>query len=961
LKMDGEERQISEIFRETFSSINWAEHAKLFLEGSSADINRSHALWKVVHSKNDDEFTKNLYTIFFDTKDKPRKSFSTKGLQKKYPEIENIFLDMQSQFLELWRELKASELIEATLALYHLAASILQEYQIEKSRCGKLDFEDLIVRTKSLLFSREASQWVLYKLDSGLDHLLVDESQDTSLSQWMVIASLVQEFFSGEGSSLVDRTIFAVGDEKQSIYSFQGAAPQMFVDFGEQVKVLARQSKKRFEKINLNVSFRSTKPILETVDRIFSDPSRTPGVAHNKYCIEHISKRFNQAGSFEIWNKEFYSPGKISDPWSPDEQEISKSPIQRLASRIASTIEVWLQKGERLHSADRPIRPGDILILVRKRQPFADTMLMALKSRGIPVAGADRLRLKEHIIVQDLISLGQFILLPEDDLSLAEVLKSPIFGFDDDDLLKISVGRRNSLWAALLKNKDVDSRFSQAVELLKRWRNAADFMPPYEFWSSLLESHGVRSSLISRIGPEAVEPLDEFLSLALKYDSTAPASLTGFIQKILLEDREIKRDTETARDEVRIMTIHGAKGLEAPIVFLPDTCCSGRRREGSNLIKLKNQSNTTNENLPPFVWSIKGASHLSEIKDAKLYLEKQNKEEQERLLYVALTRARDKLIIGGFENKLGCSQDCWHALVCDMLALEIDPLENKKILYQNICMSSLNMDPDYKKNHSNSLPTKVEFPRWIKTKAPKEDIVCIPIKPSEMVPYISDFEEDPPEEQPSKSKLSEAGAPKYIRIQKQMEENSKDPFLRGKLTHSLLQYLPRISSRSWQETALRYVREKAPNMPTSIADNIIKETLDILADPNLGDLFGSASQSEVPIIATIPDPKGSKKSLRITGQIDRLAIKEKEILIVDFKTNRKPPCSPSEVSNIYIYQLAAYRIALLQIFNDRPVRAGLLWTETPKLMEIPVDILEKYTKDLWTLNKSDLDDKFYGF
>ncbi|HRN89425.1 MAG TPA: UvrD-helicase domain-containing protein, partial [Hyphomicrobium sp.] len=409
----------------------------------------------------------------------PRKRLITKALSAKNPEVEPLMSRAQSRLLSFVAECQGAVAVEATMALIRLADAVRQRYHNAKVRRAALDFDDLIQRAQNLLANSSSVEWVLYKLDRGLDHILVDESQDTSPSQWRVVEAIAGEFFSGTGAREdVVRTLFAVGDEKQSIYSFQGAAPEMFSAMGDRFASLTESAGATWQRIPLTLSFRTVAPVLDAVDRVFADTARTPGVTP----APHVAQRAGHAGLVELWETEQYEEAEPADAWSPLEDKTAEPPVVRLANRIADTIQGWIATGETLVSTSRPITPGDILILVQKRNPFAAPMVQALKARGIPVAGADRMRLTEQIAVQDMLSLGDFLTLPEDDLALAEVLKSPIFGLDDADLEALACGRKGTLWKALLDASRDVSRFVEAAETLKRWRKAADFRPPFEFF-----------------------------------------------------------------------------------------------------------------------------------------------------------------------------------------------------------------------------------------------------------------------------------------------------------------------------------------------------------------------------------------------------------------------------------------------------------------------------------------------
>src|SRR5688572_9932308 len=502
----------------------------------------------------------NALEAVFCTDGKARKSLMTKGVISEYPDLDTAFTSAQSAFVRYLEERRGLRAIVATIALHCLAGAVLQRYTVAKARRAALDYDDLISKSVYLLSGQDLAAWVMFKLDRGIDHILVDEAQDTSPEQWQIVESLAHEFFTGAGQQDVARTLFAVGDEKQSIYSFQGAAPHQFAEMGARFEKMS--GKESWRRVPLDLSFRTVAPVLGAVDRVFADHGRTPGLSTEGAIVRHAVHRLGHGGVVEIWPTEVPDVDTSADPWLPLDEKTGRAPAERLADRIATTIKRWLESGEMLASEGRPVRAGDILILVRKRRPFAGPMVAALKMRGIRVAGADRLRLSEQIAVEDLLSLGDFLTLPEDDLALAEVLKSPLIGLDDEDLLALAAGRKGTLWKALIDNAGGSPDYRAAADTLKRWRARADFVPPFEFFSSILDREGGRAKFLSRLGAEAADPIDEFLNLALGYDDAQAPSLTGFLAYLREADREVKRDMEHGRDEVRVMTVHGAKGLE---------------------------------------------------------------------------------------------------------------------------------------------------------------------------------------------------------------------------------------------------------------------------------------------------------------------------------------------------------------------------------------------------------------
>lgn len=930
-------------------------HLKDVLQaGSSSDVKTADRIAAALAATTDRARMDALCGVFLKTNGEPRDKFLTKGLQAKNPEVEPMLARVQGRFLALRAEQQGAAVVEATMALIRLAGAVQQRYTDAKVRRAALDFDDLIARTKALLSERSSAEWVLFKLDNGLDHILVDESQDTSPSQWRVVEAIATEFFSGANAREdVVRTLFAVGDEKQSIYSFQGAAPEMFSEMGGRFADLGRAAGVTWRSVPLTLSFRTVAPILAAVDRVFADPARTPGVTP----APHAAKRAGHGGLVEIWPTEAPADVAPADAWSPLDEQSAEPPVVRLANRIADTIKGWLARGETLASTGHPIAPGDILILVRKRQPFAAPMVQALKARGIPVAGADRMRLAEQIAVQDMLSLGDFLTLPEDDLALAEVLKSPIFGLDDADLTDLAFWnrteaaeeRKGTLWKALLERSKESPRYVEAADTLKRWRKAADFRPPFEFFADILDRDGVRKKLIARLGPDAADPLDEFLNLALTYDDGAPPSLAGFLAFMREGTRDIKRDMEHGRDQVRVMTVHGAKGLEAPIVFLPDTCSAGSAAsQAGRPIKLEPMDRPRGAP-PPFVWPVKDTGGLDRLREARDILRRREREEQNRLLYVALTRARDRLYVAGFEGRKGLEPGCWYELIRDGLdgllerVVESDGREVFRLAEPQTA------PPEEPRQARAASKMAAPLPPWSRAPVPREPQLSVPLAPSRLAPFDTDDEGEPLPTLPRRDRVSEPAVLSPGRLADQSR------FLRGTLTHALLQHLPAFEPAAWARIAEAFLAERGRGLPARTLADIAAETLAILGDAAFAPVFAPGSQAEVPIVAVIPRPEGAGPPLRIAGQIDRLAIGDGGALIVDYKTNRAPPRSPEDVAPAYLYQLAAYALAVREIVPGQPVRAALLWTQGPQLMEIRPETLDVYASELWRLDTLRLD------
>lgn len=885
---------------------------------------------------------------FFCTDGKARASLMTKGVANAFPDLRDAMDTAQRRFIALLDRRRGVRAITATIALHRLAGAVLQRYTVAKRRRAALDYDDLITRSVYLLSGQELAGWVMFKLDRGIDHILVDEAQDTSPEQWRIVEALAREFFTGAGQHDVVRTLFAVGDEKQSIYSFQGAAPHQFAEMGR--KFAEMSGNERWRRIPLNLSFRTVAPVLDAVDRVFSDHVRTPGLSTEGAIVRHAVHRMGHSGVVEIWPTEVPEDQSGSDPWSPLDEATGRAPAERLAERIADTIGRWLREGEMLASEGRPVRAGDIIILVRKRQPFAAPMVAALKARGIKVAGADRLRLSEQIAVEDLVSLGDFLTLPEDDLALAEVLKSPLIGLDDDDLLRLATGRKGTLWKSLIDHAGENERFGTAAETLKRWRSRADFIPPFEFFASILDREGGRAKLLSRLGAEAADPIDEFLNLALSYDDAEAPSLTGFLAYLREADREVKRDMEHGRDEVRVMTVHGAKGLEAPIVFLPDTCSTATGGPVASLLEIDALDLPVGTEGTPFVWSVKGTSKHPIISRARLARKSRETEERNRLLYVAMTRARDRLYVAGFQGRNGPAQGCWYEHITAALsALEEVPGADGTTVRRLVTeqMTPAAVPKASHKQEAASAP----LPAWAAVHPPREATLSIPLAPSRLEAYAPDAEGEPIVEAhpPRRPDGEEPPAPAPA------VRSADHRFLRGTLTHALLQYLPTLPPSGWEKAAVGFLEARGEALTAKARASIVKETLAILTASEFAPLFGPKSRAEVPIVALLPNPNGRSAPLKLMGQLDRVVDLGSEILIVDYKTNRPPPLEIAKVAGAYLFQLAAYRLALREIYAGRPIKAALLWTDGPRIMPIPDALLDEYAGRLWDLDISLLD------
>ena len=560
----------------------------------------------------------------------------TVSLGREQPAVQAA-IEAEAERLQVIRQRRcAAEIYAATAAIARLGTAMLEEYERYKRSRALLDYDDLILKTRDLLRRSGIAPWVLFKLDGGLDHILVDEAQDTNPEQWEIVQLIAAEFFAGEGARDGARTVFAVGDAKQSIYSFQRADPAKFIAMRAHFE---RAAGAWWRRVPLYVSFRSVAAVLAAVDAVFAGDPAKDGVALDGPIIRHIAKRQGDAGLVELWPP--IEPEKLAPPapWEPPlKQRGASEPRARLAQAIAARIKDWLDRGERLEAHDRPIRPSDVMVLVRRRGPFVGELVRHLKKRGVPVAGVDRMILTEQLAVEDLMALAQFLLLPEDDLTLASVLKGPLFGLSEDDLFQLAWRRPGSLWAALREHREESPNFAHAAKELEELLARVDFVPPYELFAEILSPRGGRKAILGRLGPEASDPLDELLAAALAYERAHGVSLQGFLHWLAEGAAEIKRDLDQgARDEVRILTVHGAKGLEAPIVFLPDTL-----QMPTKTAPILWHAGTRDAVAMP-LWMVARDAPPRAAQVALDAAKRKRDQEYRRLLYVAMTRAKDDL------------------------------------------------------------------------------------------------------------------------------------------------------------------------------------------------------------------------------------------------------------------------------------------------------------------------------
>jgi ATP-dependent helicase/nuclease subunit A len=809
------------------------------------------------------QFLKADYTL--------QSSLSTKGT---LPEnLETLLRREQERVIDFHNARSSLTIGKMTAAVLCLAERILSGYESLKQSHAKMDYDDLILTARDLLNRPGIAPWILYKLDGGIDHVLVDEAQDTSPAQWEIIQALTEDFFSGLSRSEAERSLFVVGDEKQSIYGFQGADVRRLAAAEQYFQARITAAGKTFATERLIQSYRSVPHVLQAVDATFATAEARAGVVAGDTTLLHTAHRQGEKGLVELW------------PILKTKDDGSVSAVTQLTRLIADTIRQNIDEGR--------WKPGEIMILVRKRNPFADRLVRALKRRRVPVAGADRMVLTQNLAAQDLIALGKCLLLPEDDLTLAALLKSPFAGYSEDALFTLAWDRgKTPLWERLRMHDP--NTYARLADLRKK----TDYLRPYELYVYALDTLGLRRKITGRMGEEYAEAVDEFLAQALAYEKDNPPSLQGFLHWLESSDAEIKRDMEEMSDKVRILTAHGAKGLQSKIVILPDT------------VSLPVPKNTLlwQGDIP--LWSISAAQDNTLCAGLRSAKKDAEMEEYRRLLYVAMTRAEDELYICGATGKDTINEECWYSLVSRALSpiaascptpagegwrLGDIPVRREKREGGRI--------------DSPNIPSAEKL-AFLMQSPPAEAVPPKPLAPSALG-----------EEPPALSPLS------------------GDSLARGNFIHALLQYLPSLPEGRRKEAARALAVPHRATMPDDDIEACIREAIAVMENPFFAAVFAEGSLAEVPIIG-IANLKG--QPYVVSGRIDRLAIGVREVWLVDYKTNRRPPVTAADIPKAYVRQMALYRHLLKRIYPEKTVRAALVWTAVPRMDVLDESLLGTY-------------------
>jgi len=836
----------------------------LFAAGKPTNINTAEALMAWANAAAASEDAVSNYRAEMLTQKGTVTSIFNKNVLNEAQEA--LLLEEQHRLIRFAKSWFALRDASFTSSLLTLGAKLTQHYDDLKQLHALMDFDDQILAATRLLSHSGMASWVMYKLDGGIDHVLVDEAQDTSPEQWEIVRALTSEFFAGKGRKDISRSLFVVGDEKQSIFRFQGADPAGLASNRRYFMQQLHDAHMPGELVALTHSYRSAPEILTLVDTVFASDAARAGLSAEGEPIRHQAKRDKAKGYCELW------PLAVADE--------HKSAESVLARQVGDQVAAWVAQG---------VRPGDVMILVRRRKSFMYQLARALKRHRIPVAGVDRMNLLDNLAVQDLLAFAQILLLPEDDLTLAALLKSPLFGLTEEKLFTLCHGRgKTSLWQALSE----DAECAKATALLSEFRAKVDYVSVYSLFSELLDVRGFRRAFTGRMGEEYDEVLDVFLEQTLLFEKTNTPSMQGFIAWLQAGESEIKRDMEHAGGLVRIMTAHGAKGLQAKLVIVADT---------TSTPTIKERIQWT----PDIPLSTSDADCASELLQSARQRERSlQMEEYRRLLYVALTRAEDMLVVCGAtysKSKTGMQEGSWYQLVGDAFATLGRKLENDRIVYGD--MPQFNAPVIALSAPHDAYPMLAN--------APQEQEPPRPLLPSQIV----------------------AGAPAAPSPITNIAHVQK-----GVAIHRMLQYLPAVADKEKRlAVAINLAQGHAPALAPESQAVLVAQAMSVLESADFAPLFGKNSLAEVPISGMV-NWKGRK--VRVLGQIDRLAVLEKEIWVIDYKSTAHPPPATNPPA-AYLHQMALYAAVLSEIYPHHAIRTGLLWTAIQRLDWIMPELLDE--------------------
>lgn len=753
-------------------------------------------------------------------------------------------------------QIKSLKIFHASSSFYSLAKMLIEQYDQYKKQMGVLDYDDLIYYTQNLFLNSEFKDWILYKLDGGIEHILVDEAQDTNLYQWHLIMALISDFIAGDTDDEREKSIFVVGDEKQSIYSFQGARYEYFAQVKQKIMQALSSAKKKNQMLNLKTSYRSSYIILETVNKIFR---HVRSIDAQLFDIDNFDLDCHHqfyGGEVELWNA--YLPDTQEELFWPvfSEEQEKRDPKNKLAKDIAKHIAELVESKRVLFSTGKQVCFGDFMILLRQRGELAQEIVSELKKLQIPVSGLDKILLMDDLSVQDLLSAAKFSLFPDDELNLACLLRSPLFGLSEEELHKVTYGRNKKLYLHL------ESHYPKIQEKLDKIINLAHSINIADFFHILVYGYNNLENFISHNGYGAADSIGHLIGLAVKFEQESSSSLQDFISWCNSYEIEISKDP-TSQNVVKIMTVHGAKGLQAPIVILPDTTSVPRT----------DHKFFWDQNDYPF-FAINSSIHNSFYKDLKQISSGLAYKEYLRLLYVAVTRAQEQLVVCGYSTNSKTDPEGWHSIVSNAISGDMESLAEGKFRYK-----SEKPSPEATMQISKTIDLPL-----LNLGTDKEYIV-------------------------ERAEInSEINSPL----------ESSNALIYGELVHKILE--DALQSKNLDLLSSHNLFDL---LPQNYADSMRNNLIQLKRDPEFLELLKEKLKVEI-VIASSMDYN--------FGRIDLLVIQKDKVIIIDYKTDSKVPSSSDLIPIKYQEQLRNYKRMVQNIYPDKMVEAKLLWLSVPKFM-----------------------------
>ncbi len=886
-----------------------ARLAAVMAEGKPTEQGHAQSLMAVLQALDGGEeawadVEDDYLAVFLIQDGSPRKSILTKATREVHPDLDDLCGALQSQAADFRQALLSLELVDATAALTHLAIRLVGAYEAAKRQAGSLDFQDLIDRVVALFSRSDMAPWVLYKLDAQIDHILVDEAQDTNADQWRVVEAMCAEFFAGESArSDIIRSVFAVGDDKQSIMGFQGADPREFLAARQRLFARAEAADYATDTVPLNRSFRSGRAVLELVDAVFADgaAART-GLSLDPAPIRHDYSRTDAGGSVTLWPMLVPDEGAKQTGWRlPSSNEDSTDTARRAARLLARHIANRLAGKDILPAKGRAIEPGDILILVRRRSRFYDQLSRALKEAGVPVAGRDQMRLLDELAVLDMLAVCTAALQPGDDLNLAAVLKSPLVALGEDDLFALAHARgKASLFSRLAASERPTHQ--AAAARLNALIAGAEHRSPVSFLAHLLGPLGCRASLRRALGSEVDEPLDALLEAAQAYEDSHSDGLQGFLRYMQGGGATIKRDADAASDAVRIMTAHGAKGLQAPIVYVTETVAMASAADDVQLIRSVDASD-------PTLWWTSGLKGVMDTEKDRLKADLLA--EYRRLLYVALTRAEDEVHILGWRGPRAAPKDCWYRAVEDAFD-RLDGVDTATIDGLEVRRRQIAHTGDvHSAPRVAHVRTELEDAPWLYEPAPVEARPVRPLAP-----------------------LREASPPAST---SPLVRGALSPADRGSTIHQLLEWAAFLPPQQRRDRMAAWLAQPGLQIAAPVQADILAAVCRVLEHADYAPLFDAHSRAEVAL-------SGLVDGRVVSARVDRLRVTDDRVWVVDFKTHRQVPESADDMPSDIVDQMATYAHLINKIYPEKDQKIGVLFTELPKIIWLNKEnLLSRYT------------------